>query len=112
MREPVMLLSRPGARLEVVQRADIVSPVRLVRHLDEFGVLHHHGVDNAEEGLVGGEEACAAGEGVALKHALASVLGEDLDDATAFIAAGDVPLEVASSRGEYGVELVGDEFIW
>lgn len=29
--------------------------------LDEFGVLDHHGVDDAEEGFIGWEESSAAG---------------------------------------------------
>ena len=80
-------------------------------HLDELAVLHHHGVDDAEEGLVRGEETGTASEGVALEHTLAGVLGEDLDHTTALGAGGNIPLEVATGVAEGSIELVGDKLI-
>lgn len=42
--EAVMVLPRPGARLEVIERANRLPPVRLLRHLHELAVLYHHSV--------------------------------------------------------------------
>jgi hypothetical protein len=59
--------------------------------------LYHHGVDNAKERLIAREQACAACEGVALEHALAGVLGENLDDASTLPTGSDIPLEVSTA---------------
>ena len=80
-------------------------------HLDELAVLHHHGVDDAEERLVRGEETGTASESVALEHALAGVLRQDLNDTTTLGTGSDIPLEVAGGVAEGSVELVGDELI-
>ena len=44
-------------------------------------MLVEHGVDDVDEGLVGGEEAVAAGEDVAFEPAFEGVLAEHLHDA-------------------------------
>ena len=80
-------------------------------HLDELAVLHHHGVDDAEERLVAREEPRPARERVALEHALAGVFREDLNDASALAAGRDVPLEVAADVTEDGIELVRHKLV-
>ncbi len=68
-------------------------------------------MDNPEEGFVRWEKTSTAGEGVALEHALASVLGKDFNYTTPLAARGYIPLEVTAAVIEDGVELVGDQFI-
>src|SRR5699024_3370854 len=96
VREAVVLLSRPRARLDVVYGAEVASPIHFPGDLVELGVLHHHGVDDAEKGLVAGEERRPTRQRVSLHEALASVLGEYLNDPAAFRARVLVPLEVAA----------------
>lgn len=111
VRESVMFLPGPGRSFDIVQRATGLPPKRLLCHFDEFGVLDHHGVDDAQEGFVGGEEAGAACEGVALKHALTSVLGKNFNNASAFRARQGIPLEVTSGAFEDCVKFVGGKLI-
>jgi len=40
--EPVMLLTGPSARLDVIETADVLSPFCFLTNLDEFRVLNHH----------------------------------------------------------------------
>lgn len=87
--------------------ADNVS----THHLHELAVLHHHGVDDAQERLVRGEETCPPCQCVALHHPLARMLRQDLDDAASVPAGGDIPLEVAARVLEHGVKLVRDELV-
>jgi len=68
-------------------------------------------MDNPEESFIAGKEAGSSSEGVALEHSLAGMFGKDLDDTTSLGARGDVPLEVAASYLEHGVEFVGNELI-
>lgn len=97
MTEPVMLLPRPCRGLNIVETSARLPPLRLAAHLDELGVLHHHGLDDAEEGFVRREETRATSKGVTLHQALAGMFGKDLDDATAMGRGGRVPLEVATT---------------
>lgn len=74
MGKAVVFLASPGAGLDVVETADILSPGRLTSlaqvrisrgnmkrvtkgacHLVEFAVLYHHRVDDTQEALVRGE---------------------------------------------------------
>lgn len=49
VREPVVLLPPKGGRLDVVQRRVLVSPLGLLGHLDELGILlDHRGHDTKE----------------------------------------------------------------
>ena len=58
------------------------APVQFhFRFLQPFGVLVEHGIDDVNEGFVGGEEAVAAGENVAFEPAFEGVLAEHLHDA-------------------------------
>ena len=66
---------------------------------------------NAQERLVTGEETSPTGEGVALKHTLARVFGQDLHDTSTLVPASDIPLEVTATIPENGVKLVGDKLI-
>lgn len=66
---------------------------------------------DTQERLVRGEETSPAREGVALKHTLARMFGQDLDDSSTLVPGSDIPLEVTSAVTKDGVELVGDELI-
>lgn len=70
MGKAVVFLSRPGAGLDIINAADIFTPVGLSGHLVEFAVLDYHGMDYTEKTLVRREEACPSGQGVTLKKAL------------------------------------------
>lgn len=108
VREAVVFLSRPSRGLDIVERATRLAPGRFSSHLGKLGVLHHHSLNDTEERLVGGEETRATSEGVALQHALASMLGEDFDDASTLPARSDVPLEVTAGDTQSRVKLIGD----
>ena len=75
-------------------------------HLDEFGILHHHRVDNPQEALVRREYTHAASESVSLQKALTHMLAEDFDDPTATSVRELIPLKVAVGVVKHGVELV------
>jgi hypothetical protein len=77
-------------------------------------MLVEHRIDHVHEGFVGGEEAVATGEQVALEPALERVLGEHLHDAPvgSELAAVRVHRQVAGEPGllarlVHGIELVG-----
>ena len=80
--EAVVILPPDERGDEQVERGDRGTPVEFVLGLLEpFGVLVEHGIDDVDEGLVGGEEAVAAGEDVALEPAFERVLAEHLHHA-------------------------------
>ena len=86
--------------------------------LQPLGVLVEHRVDDVDEGLVGGEEAVAAGEDVAFEPAFEGVLGEHLHDAAVGGELGAVGVlgEDVGQPGLVGglvdaVELVGGGFV-
>ena len=81
MGEAVVVLPPDEARQQVVERGDRPSPLDVAAHLQPFGVLVEHGVDDVDEGLVAGEEAVPAGQQIALEPALALVLAQHLHDA-------------------------------
>jgi hypothetical protein len=107
----IVFLPCPCRRFNVVERAAGLAPRSLGGHFREFGVLDHHSMNDAEESLVAGKEASSSSECVPLEHALASMFGKNLDDATSLRARGYIPLEVAASYLEHGVEFVGNELI-
>ena len=80
-------------------------------HFDEFTILDHHRSYDPEESFVRREKTCSASEGIALKHRLAGMFGKDLDDSSSVRARCRIPLEVPTSRLEYGIELVGEELV-
>ena len=66
MREAVVLLAGPCARLNVIEAVEILSPASLFGYPHELAVLHHHCVDDWEEGLVRRKDTCPARHCVAL----------------------------------------------
>lgn len=60
MGETIVLLSRPGASLDVVDTRDICPPVRLSCHFVEFAILNHHGMYDAKEAFVTREYSCSS----------------------------------------------------
>ena len=66
---------------------------------------------NTQERLVTREETSPTSEGVALKHTLARMFGQDLHDTSTLVPASDVPLEVTATIPENSVKLVGDKLI-
>lgn len=68
-------------------------------------------MDNSQERFVRREESSPAREGVALHHALASVLRQNLDDTSTICTSGLVPLEVTTGVLKDGIKLVGDKFV-
>ena len=82
-----------------------------MRHLHELRVLNHHRVNDTEESLVAREKGGTSGESVALHHALAGMLRQDLDDTSTFGTTSNIPLEVTSGAAEDGIQLVGHEFV-
>lgn len=111
MREAVVLLPRPGAGLDVIDGRQVAAPLDLPGDLDELGVLHHHGVHDAQERLVAGEDGGTASQCVALHEALAVMLRQHLDHSSAVRPRVLVPLEVALGVVEDGVQLVALQFV-
>ena len=68
VRKSVVLLTGPGGGLEVVERSVRRSEVGLLGHLDELGVLDHHRLCNADEGLIRWEQGNTSSHRVTLKH--------------------------------------------
>lgn len=127
--EAVVLLSRPGAGFDVVEGGEGAAEAGFARHLVEFAVLDHHGVDDAEEGLVRGEDSRASGEGVAWREGVSACMGEGggeraleepltcvftkyFNDSSSLRVREFIPLEIASGMLEDGVKLITDKFIW
>ena len=78
MGEAVVVLAPDGGGDQQVERRHRRAPRHLLRHRQPLGVLVEHRVDDMHEGLVGGEEAVAAGQQVAFQPAFQRVLGEHL----------------------------------
>ena len=99
--EAVVVLPPDVRRQQVVQRRDGGPPADLARGLQPLGVLVEHRIDDVDEGLVGGEQAVAPGQQVALQPALAGVLGQDLHHPAVGIQAlvGRQPLGHPGPRG-------------
>lgn len=110
--EPVMFLTSPSRRLDVVQRTtwEVLTPW-IACDFDELGVLHHHRVDNSKEGLIRRENTSSASKCVSLEHPLTNVFRKDLYYPAIITAWGNIPLEITRGDIENGVQLVGDEFI-
>ena len=80
--EAVVVLPPDERGDEQVDGGDGRAPAEFVLgFFQPLGVLVEHGVDDVDEGLVGGEEAVAAGEHVAFEPAFEGVLAEHLHDA-------------------------------
>ena len=76
--EAIVILAPDMARQQIVERGDRSSPRDVVAHLQPFGVLVEHRIDDVDEGLVAGEEAVPAGQEVTLQPALALMLAKHL----------------------------------
>ena len=107
----VVLLPDMGGQ-HIVERGDLLPPGELVADLKPLGMLGEHGVHDADKGLIGVEEAVAAGEQIALQHALAHMLREHgVHDAAVLVEVivrvPDFTVPDAVRRLENGVEAVG-----
>src|SRR5215831_15137831 len=80
--EAVMVLPPDMRTEQVVERGDWAAPGDVVGHLQPFGVLVEHRVDDVDEGLVAAEEAVPASQQVTFEPALALVFGQYLQNAT------------------------------
>jgi hypothetical protein len=60
--EAIMFLTCPCTCFDIIETSYVLAPGYLLAHFDEFGVLHHHGMHNTQEGFVGGENASAASQ--------------------------------------------------
>src|SRR5690349_9304434 len=76
--EAVVVLPPHVRGQQVVERRDRLAPGQVPGHLEPFGVLVDHRVDDVYERLVAGEQAVPAGQQVPLEPALAGVFGQDL----------------------------------
>ena len=82
MTEAVVILTPNVRRQQVVERCDRASPGNVVAHLQPFGVLIEHRIDDVNERFVAVEEAVAAGQQIAFQPALTLVLREHFHHAT------------------------------
>lgn len=112
MGESIVLLSSPGTCLDIVDGRKICSPGSLSRHLVEFAVLNHHGVNYTQKTLVTGEDSSSSSKSIALKKALAGVFTEDLNNSTTLSMGELIPLEITSSMVEDSIEFVAYKLIW
>ena len=76
MGEAVVVLLPDVRGEQIVQRGDLAPPRQFERHLQPFGVLAEHRIDDADEGFVAVEQPVPAGQQIALEPALALVLAE------------------------------------
>ena len=111
----VILLPYVGGEDEVEGR-DVLPPGELVADLQPFCVLCRHGVDDADERLVGGKEPVAPGEDIAFQPAFAHMLGEirvhDPSVMRELVVVGiDLRVEVAVRRFEGAVEAVAHALV-
>ena len=79
--EAVVVLPPDVRRQQVVERGDRPPPGNVPRHLQPFGVLVEHRIDDVDERLVAGKEAVPAGEQISFQPALALVLAQHLHHA-------------------------------
>lgn len=129
-----MFLASPRRSFDVVQGPAWLAPGRLMSlsetetlvnsgvpekskirayHLHELGVLHHHGMHDAQERFIAWEQPSTTSERVPLQHTLAGMLGQHLDDTSTLGARGNIPLEVSSGIRALKdcIEFVGDKLI-
>ena len=82
VRETVVVLPPNRRSDQQVQRGDLLTPGQMVADGQPLGVLVEHGIDDVDEGFVGGEEAVTPGEQIAFQHAFHGVLAEHFDNAS------------------------------
>lgn len=83
----------------------------LTYHFDEFGVLHHHGMNDSQEALIRWEDTRASGQRVTLDKTLAHMFAQDFDDPATFRARELIPLEISPSVIQSGAQFVALQFI-
>jgi len=74
VREAVMVLTPDCRGDQQIQGGDLFAPGQVIADRQPFGMLIEHRVDHVNEGLVGGKEAVASGQQVALEHSFHGVL--------------------------------------
>ena len=115
MAEAVMVLSPDMARQQIIERTDRPPPLDRPRHLQPFGMLVEHRIDDVNECLIAVEQTVSAGQQIALEPALAEMFGQHLHDAS---AAGEM-LVIGFDRSgpravghlEHRIEPIGCRFI-
>ena len=78
--ETVVVLAPDGGGHEEVQRGDGGAPGDVQALFQPFRVLVEHRIDDVDKGFIGGEEAVASAEDVALEPPFERMLAEDLHD--------------------------------
>ena len=78
MRESIVVLAPDVRAQQIVQRGDLAPPRQARGHLQPFGVLIEHRIDDVNEGFVAVEQAVPPGQQVSLEPALALVLAQHL----------------------------------
>src|SRR6516162_2977494 len=76
--EAVVVLPPDMRTEQVVERGDRAAPSDVAGHLQPFGMLVEHRVDDVDEGLVAAEEAVPASQQVTFEPALALMFGQYL----------------------------------
>lgn len=87
---PIVFLSRPSARLEVIEGANVAAPVELARlqlpsmyisstrieadHLAKLAILDHHSVNDSQEALIARKDTRSTGESISLHHPYATLV--------------------------------------
>src|SRR5690606_25588732 len=74
--EAVVVLAPHGGGDQQVDGGDGGAPGQVLANGQPLGVLVEHGVDDMDEGFVGGKKAVATGEHIAFQPALQGVLRE------------------------------------
>lgn len=106
-----MLLSRPRARLNVIDRRHVPTPRHFAGDLDKLGVLHHHGMHNPQKRLIARKQRRPPRHRVPLHEALACMFRQHLDHAAAIAARVLVPLEIALRVLQHGIEFVAFQLV-
>ena len=73
--EAIVVLAPDMRTEQVVERSDRATPGNVVGHLQPFGVLVEHRVDDMDKGLVAAEETVSACQKITFKPALALMFG-------------------------------------
>ncbi len=100
---------------QIIQRCDPAAPWQLRGHLQPFGMLVEHRIDDVDEGLVAVEQPMPSGQQIPFQPALALMLAEHFQhlatDGEELVVrlGGRVPL--SRGRLEHGLQTVGDRFV-
>ena len=102
--EAVVVLLPDVRSQQVIQRGDGSAPRQLTRHLQPFGVLTEHRIDDADEGFVAVEQAVTPSQQIAFEPALALVLAQHR------VKHLPVGREVLVARHRLRIPLTGGDF--